>query len=68
MKALYKKGAIKVNGKEANIKQLSEFWKIYLRRPVKNVYDRMRINQKRKKDDTPFLNSLISLMKEGKGM
>jgi len=67
MKALYKKGAIKVNGKEANIKQLSEFWKIYLRRPVKNVYDRMRINQKRKKDDTPFLNSLISVMKEGKG-
>lgn len=28
----------------------------------------MRINQKRKKDDTPFLNSLISVMKEGESL
>ena len=59
IKAFFERKVINVNGHPANIKQLNDFFRLFLRRQINNVYDRIRINEKRKKDRNPFLKSLI---------
>jgi hypothetical protein len=58
------KNAVKANGKIADIKQLTEMWTQLFQMQIPNIYDKKRINQKRKKEKTPFLSSIVKAMNE----
>jgi len=64
--ALKGRGVIEVDGKAADIKEIAELFRSFFGKELANVYWTGMANQKRKKDKTPFLNSLIKLM-EGEG-
>jgi hypothetical protein len=50
---------IEVEGRSADIKDVAEMFEHWFGKELPNVYWTGMANQKRKKDKTPFLNSLI---------
>jgi hypothetical protein len=50
---------IEVDGRWADIKDIAELFRNWFGKELANVYWTGMVNQKRKKDKTPFLNSLI---------
>jgi hypothetical protein len=57
--ALKGRGVIEVDGRPADIKEIAELFQHMFGKELPNVYWTGMANQKRKKDKTPFLNSLI---------
>jgi hypothetical protein len=57
--ALKGRGVIEVDGRPADIKDIAELFSTCFGKVLPNVYYTGMLNQKRKKDKTPFLNSLI---------
>ena len=63
--ALKKREVIVVDGQPADIKDLAELFRNWFGRELPNVYYTQMENQRRKKDKTPFLNSLIKVLGSG---
>jgi hypothetical protein len=61
---LAKTKALSIEGRLADIKQIVKFWESTFNMKMGNVYDRNRINNGRKKDKNPFLNSMKDDMPE----
>lgn len=57
--ALKGRGVIEVDGRPADIKEIAELFGNWFGKELTKVYWTGMVNQKRKKDKTPFLNSLI---------
>jgi hypothetical protein len=53
---------IEVEGRPADIKEVAELFENWFGKKLANVYWTGMVNQKRKKDKTPFLNSLIKVV------
>ena len=64
---LFLRGVIEVEGRAAEVKEIAERLGSCLGRELPNVYYTKMANQRRKKDKTPFLNSLIRALMGGVG-
>ena len=64
---LFLRGVIEVEGRAAEVKEIAERLGSYLGRELPNVYYTKMANKRRKKDKTPFLNSLIKVLLGGAG-
>lgn len=62
--ALKNVNVIELDGQPADIKSIAEMFRLCFGREIPNVYYTQMSNQRRKKDKTPFLNSLIKVMAE----
>lgn len=59
IEGLYLKKVIKVDGRDAEINEIAEIWKVIFNKPLDNIYRIILINNRRKKEKTPFMNSMI---------
>jgi hypothetical protein len=57
--AFSRKKPVKVNGREADIKDYAIMFKDFFQKEIKNVYRTRVYNKRRKKDIAPFLSSLL---------
>jgi hypothetical protein len=64
---LHLRGVIEADGRAADIKAIAELFGNWFGRELPNVYYTQMANQKRKKDKTPFLNSLIRVLMGDEG-
>jgi len=64
IQSFVKKKVIKIDGKEADTKTLAQAFESLFERRLGNIYDIHRDNMRRKKESTPFLNSLIRALLE----
>lgn len=53
---------ITINGQPADTKTLAQLFELIFARKLGNIYDIQHTNRNRKKDPTPFLNSLLASM------
>jgi hypothetical protein len=60
-------GVIEVEGRAAEIKEIAELFEGLLGKELTKIYYTRMMNQKRKKDKTPFLNRMIRAVMGGGG-
>ena len=61
--AFVKSKVIEVDGEDADAKDVAYFWKLFLHCDLGNFYEKKRRNLQRKKDNAPFLQSLLQAVK-----
>lgn len=64
--ALGRRQLVQIDGVNADIKALAQAFEEVFQKKLGNIYEKNRLNQLRKKDKTPFLNSLIRAL-QGEG-